>query len=163
MRIPALSLALALALVAGAAVAAPASVNVAIGSKLQDKAVKTYGVDEVGRLADTLRTQVGRELTRTGLHDGARVELTLVDAVPNRPTFKELGDRIGLSLASFGVGGARIEGQVIDADGAVTPVAFKFYETDIDQSWAKATWTDAERGFDRFARQLSRGQTLAMN
>lgn len=144
-----------------AALAAPASVSVAIGPELQKKAEKTYGVDEVRRLADDLRESVTRELGKTGAYDGARVELTLVDALPNRPTFKQLGDTPGLSMESFGIGGAKIEGQAVAADGKVTPLSYKWYESDIRQSRANWVWSDAEWTFDRFARQLSRGEALA--
>jgi hypothetical protein len=75
-----------------AAVAAPASVTVTVGPELQKKAVETYGVRDVDHLATELRTDVERELTRTGAFGGARIELVLVDAKPNRPTFKQLLD-----------------------------------------------------------------------
>lgn len=144
-----------------AALAAPSSVSVAIGPDLQKKAEKTYGVVEIQRLADDLRDSVGRELAKTGAYDGARVELTLVDALPNRPTFKQLGDTPGLSMQSFGIGGAKIEGQAVAPDGSVTPLSYKWYESDIRNSRANWVWSDAEWTFDRFARQLSRGEALA--
>jgi hypothetical protein len=144
-----------------AALAAPASVSVTVGPELSAKAVKTYGVKEVDRLAATLRRDVERELTKTGAYDGARVELVLVDAQPNRPTFKQLGDVPGLSYESFGIGGAKIEGQIVAADGAVTPIGYKYYESDIRYARANWTWSDAEWTFDRFAARLGRGQALA--
>lgn len=157
-----LALAAAVLLASGsAALAAPASVSVAIGPELQVKAQKTYGVKEVERLAGHLRKDVERELTRSGAYDGARVELVLVDAVPNRPTFKQLGDTPGLSYQSFGIGGARIEGRIVAADGTETPVAYRYYEPDIRYAWANWTWSDAEWTFNRFARRLGRGQALA--
>lgn len=146
---------------ATAALAAPASVTVAIGPELQEKAEKTYGVREVNRLADELRADVERALARSGAHDGARIELTLVDAKPNRPTMKQMGDMPGLSMQSFGVGGASIEGQVISANGVATPVSYRWYETDIRQAYGDWVWSDAEQTFQRFARRLSRGQALA--
>ena len=91
---------------------------VTIGPELQEKAVETYGVRDVEDLANQLRKDVERELGRSGAYDGARIELTLVDAAPNRPTFKQLSDTPGLSLASFGLGGAKIEGQAIAPGGA---------------------------------------------
>ncbi len=157
-----LALAAAVLLASGAAaLAAPASVSVAIGPELQVKAQKTYGVKEVERLADHLRKDVERELTRSGAYDGARVELVLVDAVPNRPTFKQLGDTPGLSYQSYGVGGARIEGRIVAADGTETPVGYRYYDPDIRYAWANWTWSDAEWTFNRFAHRLGRGQALA--
>lgn len=161
MRIIALAAAAALLLPAGAAFAAPASVSVTIGPELQKTALKKYGIKDVNRLAESLRSDVERELTKTGAYDGARVELVLVDAKPNRPTFKQMGDNPGLSYQSFGLGGAKIEGQAIAADGTVTPLRYGWYETDIGQTWYQSTWSDAEWTFDRFATKLSRGEALA--
>ncbi|HEV2531622.1 hypothetical protein [Phenylobacterium sp.] len=146
---------------ASAAQAAPAVVDVAIGPQLQAKAEKTYGVRDVRDLANDLRSDVEHALARTGAYDGARIELVLIDAVPNRPTFKQLGDKPGLSYESFGLGGARIEGRIVTADGHETPVAYRDYETDIRYARMSSTWYDAQTGFDRFAHQLARGKALA--
>jgi hypothetical protein len=143
------------------ALAAPASVSVTIGPELQKKAAHKYGVRDVERLAAELRKDVERELARSGAYEDARVELTLVDALPNRPTFKQLSDTPGLSYESFGIGGARIEGQAIAAGGAVTPIKYSYYETDIRQSWGHSTWADAEWTINRFAYRLGRGQAIA--
>lgn len=146
---------------ATAAFATPASVSVVIGPELQAKAAKTLGVRDVNELADRLKTVVEKRLAKTGAYDGARIELVLADARPNHPTFKQLGDRPGLSYQSFGVGGAEIQGRVIAANGAVTPVGYKYYESDI--RWARhgGTWADADATLDRFAYDLARGQALA--
>jgi hypothetical protein len=146
---------------ATAALAAPASVTVTIGPDLQAKAVKTLGVRDVNDLATRLQTTVARRLAKTGAYDGARIELVLADVQPNRPTFKELGDRPGLSYESFGIGGAKIEGRAIAADGAVTPISYRYYESDIRYSRHGGTWADAEGTFDRFAYSLARGERLA--
>lgn len=140
---------------------APASVHVTVGAELMKKATTTYGVAEVERLAAELQADVSREVGRTGVLSGGKVELVLVDAVPNRPTFKQMGDKPGLSFQSFGLGGAKIEGQLISVDGQVTPVSYKWYETDIEHAWPKSTWSDAQWTFDRFAGRLARGQSLA--
>lgn len=140
---------------------ATTSVEVKLSPELQKKAADDYGVRDVQRLADDLKKNVERELDRTGVLAGGRVELTLVDARPNRPTFKQLGDRPGLSFESFGTGGATIEGQAISVDGQVTPVRYRWYESDIRQARGASTWSDAERAIDRFAFQLGRGDVYA--
>lgn len=160
MRIIAIA-AVALLSSATAALAAPASVTVTIGPELQQKAVEKYGVREVNYLAAELRKDVTRALARTGAYDGARIELTLVDAKPNRPTFKQLSDTTGLSYESFGVGGARIEGQAIAPGGAVTPINYSYYETDIRQSRGHSTWFDAQWTMSRFAARLASGKMVA--
>ncbi|PZQ54030.1 MAG: hypothetical protein DI570_23485, partial [Phenylobacterium zucineum] len=108
---------------AGLALAAPASVNVTVAPELQKTFDKTYGVREAAQLTTDLRQSVEKSLARSMAYEGARIELVLTDAKPNRPTFKQLSDTPGLSMESFGVGGASVEGRIIAADGAVTPVA----------------------------------------
>jgi hypothetical protein len=146
---------------ATAALAAPASVSVTIGPKLQDKAVKELGVREVNDLAAQLQTTVQRRLAKTGAYDGARIELVLADAKPNHPTFKQMSDRPGLAYQSFGVGGAEIEGRATAANGTVTPLAYKYYESDIRWAHIGGTWADADGTFQRFAYDLGRGQAVA--
>lgn len=136
-------------------------VTVVIGPELQKQAEETYGVRDVRELAAELQRDVQRELARTGVLEGGRVELVLVDAVPNRPTFKQLSDKPGLSFMSFGVGGAKIEGKLIAADGSVTPVTYRWYESDIRNAPYSTTWSDANWTIDRFARRVGRGEVLA--
>ena len=150
-----------LALVATPALAAPAQVEVTVGPKLQKEAAEHLGVKEVDRLAADLKRQVEREIARTGVLDGARVELVLVDAKPNRPTFKQLVDKPGLSMESFSLGGAAIEGKATAVDGTVTPLKYQWYESDIRWAHARVTWSDADAAFGQFAHRLARGETFA--
>ncbi|WP_309645237.1 hypothetical protein [Phenylobacterium sp.] len=150
---------------AGSALADPlstvSSVQVTLGAELAKKAADDYGVRDVDRLASELQADVQRELHRTGVLAGGRVELTLIDVRPNRPTFKQLGDRPGLSYESFGTGGLAIEGRAISVDGDVTPIRYTWYETDIHDSRIGGTWADAQHGIDRFVFQLGRGKVYA--
>jgi hypothetical protein len=160
MRLLALAVAAALAS-ATAALAAPASVSVTVAPELQKKFDKTYGQREAAFLTAELRDSVEKSLAKKAAYDDARIELTLVDVKPNRPTFKQLSDTPGLSFESFSVGGAAIEGRVIAADGTETRLDYKWFETDIRQSYANWVWSDAEWTFDRYARKLARGGELA--
>jgi hypothetical protein len=141
--------------------AAPASVNVTIGPELMAKAEKTYGVRDVDDLATELRKSVEQHLAKTAAYDGARIELVLADAEPNRPTFKQLGDTPGLSMRSISIGGATIDGMVITPDGRETPVHYHYYSPTLRDVVARVTWGDAEWTFDRFADRLAHGQRLA--
>lgn len=114
---------------------------------------------DVIRLAAELRRDVTRELERTGVLAGGRMELVLTDVRPNRPTFRQLGNQPGLSYESYGIGGATIEGQAISVTGEVTPIRFRWYESDIRQAWTKSTWSDANYAFNRFAFRYGRGET----
>ena len=160
MRLLALS---AAALIASgtAAFAAPAAVTVDVAPKLQKEFEKTYGLREAKLLTEDLRSSVEQRLAKTGALEDARVELTLKDVKPNRPTFKQLSDRPGLSMQSFGIGGATIEGRIVAPDGTVTPVEYSWYESDIRDAYANWTWSDAEWTFDRFAGRLARGAQVA--
>ena len=160
MRLALLSAA-ALLVAAPAAFAAPAAVDVGFSPEMLKKFDKTYGQREADLLRADLKTSVEKALARTGAYDGARIELTITDAKPNRPTFKQLGDTPGLSMESFGIGGATIDGHVIAADGKMIPVSYRWYETDIRQAHGNWVWTDATWTFDRFARKLARGQEVA--
>lgn len=152
---------LAAASLASAAFAAPASVSVKISPELQREAAKTYGIAEVQRLADDLKRDVTRRLTETGVLSGAEIDLVLVDAKPNRPTFQQMRDTPGLSYQSHGVGGARVEGKATSVDGAITPIAYQWYETDIRNTWYQSTWGDANAAFERLASRLAQGETYA--
>lgn len=161
MRLLALTAA-ALLVSATTALAAPATVSVTVAPELQKKFEKTYGPREARLLTGDLQASVEKALARTGAHEGARIELSLMDVKPNRPTFKQLGDTPGLSLQSFGVGGAAIAGKVVAADGTETPIRYHWYETDIEQAQAHWVWTDAEFAFDRLARRLAKGEEVAI-
>ena len=152
------AIAAAVSLLAAPAFATPASVEVTVGPLLQKKAVQTLGVCEIDDLAKDLQKTVTQRLARSGAYDGARIELVLVDAKPNHPTFKQLGDTPGLSLRSLSLGGARIEGRAVAPDGTVTPLRYSYEESDIRWVRGLSTWGDAEQTFDRFAGELSRGR-----
>lgn len=149
----------------GSALAEPlstvSSVEVSLSPQMHQKAVEEYGMRDIDYLTRELRKDVERELRKTGVLAGGRLELVLVDAQPNRPTFKQLGDVPGLSFHSFGVGGATIEGRAISVDGEVTPVKFSWYETDIRQAQFASTWSDAQFAIERFATRLGRGDAYA--
>ena len=161
MRIAALAAAAAISALATAASAAPATVDVSIAPPLMEKAERTYGVRDVHDLAAELKQDVERELARTGAYDGARIELVLADAAPTRPTFKQLGDRPGLSMRSISLGGAEIAGRVIAADGREAPVHYRYYENDLRNAYGETTWSHADQALSLFAHRFARGQAVA--
>lgn len=155
--------ALALAVAAQAAPLGPAAdVNVAIGPELQAKADQ-YGQRDLDYLAAELRESVQEAFERAGglSAGGATIDLILEDALPNRPTFRQMALKPGLSYASFGIGGATISGVLTTADGRRVPLSYRWYESDIRWSQGAGTWMDAENTFDRFARRLARGEAVA--
>ena len=152
--------------VAGMTVAAPiariSQVTVVIGPALEAKA-DTYGQRDVDQLAVDLRKAVEGALARSGARGegGAKLELVLADATPNRPTFKQLGANTDLSFRSFGIGGAKIEGALVFPDGASQPVKFQWRPVDIRDVRGAGTWSDAYWAFDQFANRAARGELYA--
>ncbi|WP_165187251.1 hypothetical protein [Caulobacter soli] len=139
------------------ALAAPAvsEVKVSIGAKLAEK-TDVLDQREFDILTSELQHAVERRLPpRPG---GGVLNLVIEDAKPNRPTPRQLAKTPGLSIQSFGVGGARISGDYLDPAGQRTPIAYSWWETDIRWAPYGSTWHDAETAFDRLADRLVRDQ-----
>jgi len=152
------ALALSAALAAPlAAFAAPAvsSVRVSIGPGLAEKADQ-IGDRDLDSLAADLRRTIERRLPSA--RDGGVLTLVIDDARPNRPTAQQLLTTQGLSMESFGNGGATISGDYVDAAGQRTPIAYSWYGDDIRWARHSSTWHDAEDAFDRLARRLAKDQ-----
>ena len=151
-------LGLAAALAAPAAVQATASaadVTVSVGPALQKK-TGSYGEREVEQIRKDLQKQIARAVAKSG-SPVSRVDVVLEDAVPNRPTFKQLGRITGLSMWSVGVGGAQMSGTVHTADGQQKPFRYGWYETDIRNEIGATTWSDAYRAFGMLAARVGKG------
>jgi hypothetical protein len=138
-------------LVASPVFADSLQVNVTYGEKAEKAIAKTYGERERATLGDMLTRNLTRELGT----QAARVDVVVNDVVANRPTFKQLGDRPGLSFQSYGIGGADISGKAYDAAGNLLgQVSYDWYG---DILWANTawTWTDADRAMYQFSRRLA--------
>lgn len=140
----------------------PPQVSVVVDPRLAATGSKHFGKAEVEAQAERLRQLVADDLQRLGVMSGGRVELVLKDIRPSRPTHQELVSRPGLSFRSAALGGASIEGRMVSFDGAVTPVSFAWYASDIGHSARQSVWGDAEWTFERFSHRLSRGQLYAL-
>lgn len=149
-------------LVAGAALAlampaAALTVEVSQSEAFQEKLADDYGEREAAVLASALQKKLEAAFQRAGV-DAERVTLVIEDAKPNRPTFQQLSDRIGLDpIRSISIGGAKVHGIAYDASGAqIGELTYDWYETDITQAVGMSTWHDARWAFDRFARKFAR-------
>jgi hypothetical protein len=144
-------LAAALLVTAAAPVAAAAEINVSYGDKFAEKLTEDYGEREGAYLSERVRTDLERALAKSGV-DVARIDVTILDAKPSRPTFKQAGDEPGLDLhRSVSVGGMKLSAVAYDAAGmASEPFEYKWFETDITQA-GLTTWHDARRASSRFA------------
>ncbi len=143
--------------------AAPVSVaDVAIAPTFQDTLHKKLGDREGEILQDRVAREVSRALQRAGADvtsgAGVRVETTIVDADPNRPTLKELGDTPGLSmLGSISTGGAHLTGVIRNADGSVVAeVDHRQYSASLfDVLPGAGEWQDADRSIRQYARKVA--------
>lgn len=146
---------------AGAAAAGPVSLApVAIAPALQTELEEDFGVREGETLQRWTANAVSRELRNAGADvvDNApvRVEVTILEADPNRPTFKQLGDKLGLDFSSISIGGAELTATLRSADGRVLQeVAHRRYSSSLDDiSVGAATWSDARRAIRQFATKV---------
>lgn len=145
------TIAIVSSLMATSAFADGLQINVTYGTKAEKAITKTYGERERGAIRDLLERNLTRELG----NQAARVDVVINDVVPNRPTFKQLGDQPGLSFQSFGIGGADVSGKAYDAAGNLLgEVSYDWYG---DILWADTawTWTDADRALYQFSRRLA--------
>jgi len=147
----------ALAFAFAAPAFASANVEVTVGPELAKK-TQSYGAREIEQIRQWLDEAATRAIDRKAGSPVVRADLVLADAVPNRPTFEQLGRSPQLSfLDSVGIGGAKIEGTVTTADGQVHPVRYAFYETSLQNEIGATTWYDAERAFMMVSSRIARG------
>jgi len=120
-----------------------------------------YGERELQLLTERLQSKIERKFAKKGIAvaDNASTVLrvTIANAKPNRPTYKQLSKDVRLSFQSFGTGGAEIESELIAAGGrSLGAINYKWYETDIRDSKYGGTWTDAHRAFSRYASRAAK-------
>ena len=120
-----------------------------------------YGERDLLRLTERLQSKLEKSLIKKGVHISETAEtvlrVTLVDANPNRPTSEQLSRQSGLHHRSLGVGGAKMEGELIAADGqSLGTMNYNWYEHDISESQYGGTWTGANRAIDRFAKKTAK-------
>jgi hypothetical protein len=150
-------LAAALAM-AGSAMAQPSSVVVTVSPDFQKEAVKLGQREVDQQVADLTRT-VERTLTDRKALDGAVINLVITDLKPNRPTMQQASDKPGLDMMrSLSIGGATIEGSITSATGEVQPVKYDYYSSTLQEVVGVSTWWDAQRAYDRLARNLAEGR-----
>ena len=152
-RMKLVSIAAAAMMVAPAALAA--EINVKVSDDFQTKLDKDYGVREGDYLKKEVSEDLTRELAKAGV-DVARIDVTIIDALPSKPTFKQLGDTPGLDYgASRSNGGMKLSAVVYDAAGKEGGnYEYSWYESDIRQTGI-ATWYDADKASNRFARNFA--------
>lgn len=141
------------------AVAAPASaltVEAKFSPEFQHKLEVDYGVREADYLKTALTEKIQGIFAARGVI-ADHVVVTLEDAVPNRPTLRQVSDKPGLDMMrSISIGGAHLTGIAYDSSGKeIGSLDYNWYETDIRNATTATTWTDARWTIDRFARRFA--------
>lgn len=143
-----------------ALLAAPAAyaaeISVSYDPEFAEELTEDYGEREGEYLADEIRKDISRELEKAGV-DVARIDVTIIDAKPNKPTFKQLGDTPGLDFgASKSIGGMKLSAAMFNEDGsAAGELTYDWYETSIRNA-GLTTWGDAGRASNKFAHKLAK-------
>lgn len=132
--------------------ASATEISVDFGEKIDEDWKDTYGERELERLSENVTSDLERALNKRGV-EAPRIEVTILDAKPNRPTFEQLSDSPGLDFGrSVSIGGMALKGEAFDADGnSLLQQEYSWFENDIRQSIHRTTWGDANRASDRFA------------
>ena len=118
------------------------------------------GPRDIERLSNRIRREFERELGQIGqLADngaGSVLNVVILDATPNRPTAAQLRATPGLSLRSFGIGGAELEAELISASGeTIALYRYEWSSPHIGNSSRAGVWTDAERAIGFFADRVA--------
>jgi hypothetical protein len=131
-------------------------IDVGYSTDFQEKLQDDYGAREGTYLADAVREDLMREFKAAGLNV-ERVSVTIEKAKPNKPTFKQLGDKPGLDYSgSTSIGGMKLSATAFDASGTeMGSMTYDWFETDIRYAGI-TTWQDAKRASDRFARKFAK-------
>lgn len=137
--------------------AAATEVAVTYSEDFAEDLVDDYGEREGETLTEEIIEDLERAFTKAGISP-AKVDITIVDAKPNRPTFEQLTARPGLdAIRSVSLGGMKLNGTVYDEAGnIVASQEYGWFENDIRDVVGSGTWTDANRASRRFATKLAK-------
>lgn len=154
--------AVALVSLMGAANAEPVRLApVSYSPEFQTSLHEDFGEREGQYLSEAVTRAVSAALERRGATVGADgqivVEAIIVDADPNRPTFKQLGDQPGLDMArSLSLGGAELRAVLRGADGQVlSEVSHRRYNHSLEDAVGLSTWGAARQAIRQFADKVA--------
>lgn len=153
-----LAIAAAIALTAPSVAQQPVSIaEIHFGPALMEKADE-YGQRELDHLASLTRSALEHELGGQLGAGGYILEVTILNADPNRPTLEQMSGRPALSPRSISIGGADLEGVLYSADGSpVETYRYGWRAHSIDDAVGAAQWSDARRAIRRFANEVGDG------
>ncbi len=138
-------------------VAAATEVSVTFSEDFAEELTDNYGEREGKKLTEDIVEDLNKAFERAGV-DPAKVDITIINAKPNRPTFQQLRDKPGLdAFRSVSLGGMKLEGTAYDAAGNVLATEeYGWFENNIRDVFGHAVWSDANRASRRFATKLAK-------
>ncbi|MFN3213512.1 MAG: hypothetical protein ACE37M_10430 [Henriciella sp.] len=137
--------------------AAATEIAVTYSEDFAEELADNYGEREGEKLTEDILQDLEKAFEKAGV-DPAKVDVEIVDAKPNRPTFEQLSNEPGLdAFRSISIGGMELVGTAYDADGNVLATQeYEWFENNIRDVVGSATWTDANRASRRFANKLAK-------
>lgn len=121
---------------------------------------ETLGQQELRRLSNYLRENLEDALTRTNWHGMASHEtalnVTIIDAWPNRPTLKQINDLEGVHYTDQFPGGAALSATLVNGEGVVIATFnYRWFNDAVDDDASYGIWTETRMTFDRFANSVA--------
>lgn len=137
-------------------VAAATEVAVSYSDDFAEELTDNYGEREGERLTRDISDDLDKAFEKAGV-TAARVEVVIIDAKPNRPTFEQLSATPGLdAIRSISIGGMELSGTAYDADGNVLATQdYEWFQNNIRDVIGFGTWGDANRASRRFAKKMA--------
>lgn len=146
MRLPAL--AAAAALLCFSPLASAQTTPVSFSPEFQEALDDDLGAREGEILSGYVDRAIAAEFARRGLSSASAINVTIVDADPNRPTMEQLSARPGLDYNSISIGGAEL---VATLPNGETVTHRRYNHSLSDLIGATTTWSEARRAIRQFA------------
>ena len=124
------------------------STPVSFSPEFQTALEDDFGVREGDYLREAVTQAINAELARRGISNAGNIEVTIVDAEPNRPTMQQLFDTPSLDASSISIGGAELRATLPSGE-VVTHRRYNHSLADI--AGPATTWTEARRAIRQFA------------
>lgn len=137
--------------------AAATEVAVTYSDDFAEELADNYGEREGETLTEEIIEDLDRAFAKAGV-DPARVDITIIDAKPNRPTLGQLSDRPGLdAIRSISIGGMKLSGTAYNANGDILATQeYGWFENNLQDVIGAGTWSDANRASRRFASKMAK-------
>ncbi|MEL7040231.1 MAG: hypothetical protein AAGL90_01830 [Pseudomonadota bacterium] len=137
--------------------ASATEVAVTFSEDFAEELADNYGEREGAALTEEIIEDLERAFTKAGVSP-AKVDVTIIDAKPNRPTFEQLSQTPGLdAFRSISLGGMELSGTAYDDAGNVLATQeYDWFENDIRDVFPGGVWADANRASRRFATKLAK-------